>query len=712
MNLHQRSENCNSDILAMPYRGFSGAWLRAAITKLLMISTLLPALAGNVITVDSSNNSGAGSLRVAISNLASSGDTIRFSPLLFGDTIKLTSEIIIDKNLTITGLGDDSTFISGGNNTRIFKINADDTVRIENLTLTEGMAADSGGAIFNHGMLTLVHCIIKNNSAKFGGGVYNYSDVSLTNCVVKDNSASTGEGAGIYSASGNLSVSICNFENNTSVSGGGAIASAGFCVLGNSTVMDNFSNRGGGILSHGALFINNSTISSNNANFGDGGGLLNLGTGRCTQCIIEDNRVNNAAYSGGGVFSSSTSFQLIASRVSDNASNGGSGGIHNEGLLTIISSTVSNNTANLSGGGIGNNGQLTVNNSTMGGNSAGSSGGGIQNNGELSINNSTMSGNEAITSGGAIENTQKTTLSRCTMAFNDAGANGGGISTSNSLLFSNTIIGNNTAAQGDEIYKAAGMVTSLGYNLVRDIAQSGFNPGAGDILGTTANPKDPLLDVLQNNGGTTLTHLPLCGSPAIDAGDSTGALSTDQRDSARIYGADIDIGSVESHTQPIDLDAAINHATPGNDDGSIELIISGGTEPYYIDWFNGDSVYLITGLAAGSYPVTVEDFYGCTASASFEVEDPNGIRSVDESVFTVYPNPASESIFVTSKTESFLSIKIFDCDGKMLKTVLRNHSAAMPIAISVSALAPGNYLLLLQDENGKALGRKRFSVAR
>ena len=55
------------------------------------------------ITVVNGNDSGAGSLRQAIL-VASSGDTINFAPSV--TTVTLTSdELVIDKNLTITGPG-------------------------------------------------------------------------------------------------------------------------------------------------------------------------------------------------------------------------------------------------------------------------------------------------------------------------------------------------------------------------------------------------------------------------------------------------------------------------------------------------------------------------------------------------------------------------------------------------------------------------------
>lgn len=59
---------------------------------------------------------------------------------------------------------------------------------------------------------------------------------------------------------------------------------------------------------------------------------------------------------------------------------------------------------------------------------------------------------------------------------------------------------------------------------------------------------------LQDNGGYTPTHLPLRGSPVINAGNNEIASSqvgnSDQRGYARIIGGTVDIGSTESGATP------------------------------------------------------------------------------------------------------------------------------------------------------------------
>jgi hypothetical protein len=95
----------------------------------------------------------------------------------------------------------------------------------------------------------------------------------------------------------------------------------------------------------------------------------------------------------------------------------------------------------------------------------------------------------------------------------------GGISPSTIILrLRNTIIGASGTEGCDTGFGPPGL-TSPGTNLDADgSCQLG---GAGDQSGF-----DPLLDILRDNGGPTLTHALKPGSPAIDAGNSGPACLT------------------------------------------------------------------------------------------------------------------------------------------------------------------------------------------
>ena len=269
---------------------------------------------------------------------------------------------------------------------------------------------------------------------------------------------------------------------------------------------------------------------------------------------------------GGGIYNLGT-LDLINTTLSGNrltgTGNNYGGGIYNDGTLELTNSTVSNNSATFGvsgslGGGIYNSGgTVTLTNSTVSGNET-QQGGGIANrdSGTLTLTNSTVSGNEAIGAGGGISNLESTlTLTNSTVSGNSAtGGRGGGIDNftfggPSAATLLNTIVAGNTAHTSPDVSGNIAF-TSQSNNLIGDTAGSA-GWGTSDLQNV-----EPLLGQLQNNGGPTLTHALLQGSPAIDGGTDIGCPARDQRGALRQDGdADgtvtCDIGAFEAaNTKP------------------------------------------------------------------------------------------------------------------------------------------------------------------
>jgi CSLREA domain-containing protein len=239
------------------------------------------------------------------------------------------------------------------------------------------------------------------------------------------------------------------------------------------------------------------------------------------------------------------------------------GGIRNSGELTLVATTVSgNSTAELGlGGGIESDGfeaSLTLDHSTIAGNRADGGGGGIAVGFGFTVKDSTISGNRSVTDfgGGVYLFTEaRASFNNATITANSAAQRGGGLFAESpddpaSPSLANSIVAGNSAPQNPD---CLGVNVSSGHNLIGEgEGCPGFSAAHGDQTGTAADPLDPRLDRLANNGELTPTHALLPDSPALNAGSpaapgssTAGACElTDQRFALR-GNTRCDIGAFE-----------------------------------------------------------------------------------------------------------------------------------------------------------------------
>ncbi len=239
---------------------------------------------------------------------------------------------------------------------------------------------------------------------------------------------------------------------------------------------------------------------------------------------IQNGSVN--VIGGGGIYNAGN-LQISHCLISGNSTFGSGGGICNLGQLKLLYSTLDHNDATRNGGSLANSsgGHVDIIASSIVNNTCGSQGGGIVNsNISMTLTNCTVSGNMAGGSGGGIDNRGGTSLAltNCTITDNTA-ATGPGIRSTSDVMVKNTIIAGNFSTFLSDDYDISGDFISLGHNLIGLIEPGNtdfINNVIGDIVGDTGNlVVNPLLSVLQDNGGPTLTHSLELGSSAIDSGD-------------------------------------------------------------------------------------------------------------------------------------------------------------------------------------------------
>jgi hypothetical protein len=321
-----------------------------------------------------------------------------------------------------------------------------------------------------------------------------------------------------------------------------AISNAGcLCVI-DSVLSGNSASLGGAITSWGGMLTISNSIFSNNTAVAWGGAVYAAdGTATISNSTFSGN--SSSSSFGGAIYNFFDTMSIDSSTFSGNAagSSGAGGAVYSaHSPLSIAASTFTGNVADFGGA-------IFI---------AGFAGD------TLSVVNSTFTANHAFGQGGALYNgyfSFQGTISNSTIAGNyvDSTGQGGGIfvgSGTGSLVLYDTIVAGNTKGTGagatfSDIEGLLSFPSLSAYDLIGDGSLSNLTNGVnGNIVGTAANPIDPRLGPLQDNGGPTQTMALLSGSPAIDAGSNANAPATDQRGLTRIVNGTIDIGAYEVQT--------------------------------------------------------------------------------------------------------------------------------------------------------------------
>ena len=416
----------------------------------------------------------------------------------FGSNPTLTDVIFRDNHVILDGGG----MYNSGSNPVLTRVTFDN-----NSAIWTGFDGGDGGAIYNAGSSPILQdvTITNNTSSDYGGGISNRfsSNPVLTDVTLSGNVANRLHGGGIYNDASSPVLLRVTLSGNTATngSGGGIYNYKSNTTLTDVTIDDNTAqDYGGGIFNAGSYsepsnpVLNRVTISNNETigvgtyplpeNVGDGGGMYNdeWCAPSLTNVIFSGNR---AIRDGGGMYTNQASTPVLFNVLFvGNYADSDGGGIYSISASPVLTNiTFSANTANSDRGG----GMYTYN-------------------GAVSITNATFSGNSAnpyYSSGGGL-------------------FNGGNfaVTVKNSVFWANS---------PNQI--AAAATTNVTYSTVQD----GFT-GEGNLS------TDPVLGSLADNGGFSMTHALMAGSPAIDSGnpDIAACPAIDQRGYIRPADGDAD----------------------------------------------------------------------------------------------------------------------------------------------------------------------------
>lgn len=129
-----------------------------------------------------------------------------------------------------------------------------------------------------------------------------------------------------------------------------------------------------------------------------------------------------------------------------------------------------------------------------------------------------------------------------------------------------------------------------------------------------------------------------------------------------------------------------DETAPGANDGTAAAVASGGTSPYSFNWSNGSFNAGITGLAPGTYTVTVTDASGCTDSSSATVNAFNCTLSVSASATAETAPGAVDGTATAAATGGSTPYSFNWSDGQATATA--------------TGLAPSTYTVTVTDAIG------------
>jgi hypothetical protein len=154
--------------------------------------------------------------------------------------------------------------------------------------------------------------------------------------------------------------------------------------------------------------------------------------------------------------------------------------------------------------------------------------------------------------------------------------------------------------------------------------------------------------------------------------------------------------STENIREPFDyrVDLTAEDASFGGADGVITANVVGGNDPYTFLWSDGQTTNPATGLAPGTYSVTVTDSAGCTTFAEITVGEASGLDGIQAlDAFEVFPNP-SEGAFnvqLSLNTAEEVFIEVLNAVGQQVTAVQNAQTLGQTWSFNLDGIAAGAY---------------------
>jgi hypothetical protein len=155
--------------------------------------------------------------------------------------------------------------------------------------------------------------------------------------------------------------------------------------------------------------------------------------------------------------------------------------------------------------------------------------------------------------------------------------------------------------------------------------------------------------------------------------------------------------------QPAELIATIsstNESSPGAGDGTATVVPTGGTPPYTYAWSSGGTLDTETGLAAGTYTVTVTDVNGCSLISTVTVDVSVGTAAAMLGPeIGLWPNPNNGSFYIAIHLPSHqdLTLRLYNALGQVVEQRLLTDIMQSTLFFDGVNLSDGVYQLQISS---------------
>lgn len=232
-----------------------------------------------------------------------------------------------------------------------------------------------------------------------------------------------------------------------------------------------------------------------------------------------------------------------------------------------------------------------------------------------------------------------------------------------------------TDAQGcsyTDSYSVGGSTSVLQATFQNVNEVCGLQNGFSEILVTGGTA--PYSYAWSNGGTAQIIEYVVAGNYTVDVIDALGCSAT--------FSTTVQA----TNTYPV-LAANIRNASCfGFSTGDVEVLASGGIEPYAYLWSNGSTTASTQPVPAGAYTVTVTDENGCSSIGSYVVSQPDSL--------------ALSAVITQQDCQGNLGAIDLSVSGGVAINPYTYAWSNGPMSQDVAGLATGNYSVQVSDNNG------------